>query len=172
MQDQNQIRTGHYGSANSDASLSTSRKTKKQKTNGTVLQVSRRLSTFINVYKHYGSIPGTSSSGSKIQDSRKNFLDPGSKILETTSWIQAPRFWKKFLGSKVWIQDPRLQKKLLGSEDNAFPDPRLGSAVDPRSFFCNLGSWILGPDLGSKKKDAGKNWRNCFLRRSCGVYLV
>ena len=69
-------------------------------------------------------------SGSKIQDSRKNFLDPRS-------------------GSK--IQDPRFQEKLLGST----AEPSLGSgkalSSDPRSFSWNLGSWILDPDLGSKK---------------------
>ena len=40
--------------------------------------------------------------------------------------------------------DVFFQKKLLGSEDKAFPDPRLGSAVDARSLF--LESWILDPD--------------------------
>ena len=120
------------------------------------------LQAFINVYKHYGSIavdldPRSKTLGktswtqdldprSKIQYYRKNFLDPRSG-----SKIQDPRLQKKLLGSKVWIQDPRFQKKLLGSEDKAFPDPRLGSAVDPRSFSWNLGSWILDPDLGSKK---------------------
>ena len=105
---------------------------------------------FINVYKHYGSTEKTYwiqglDPRSKIQDSGKNFLDPrsGSKILGKTSWIQGldPRSKiqdsrKNFLdprsGSK--IQDPRFQEKLLGSEDKAFPDPRLGSAVDPRGF--------------------------------------
>ena len=62
---------------------------------------------------------------SKIQDSRKNFLDPRS-------------------GSK--IQDPRFQEKLLGSKT------KLSQIRGyPRSFSWNLGSWILDPDLGSKK---------------------
>ena len=111
------------------------------------------LQAFINVYKHYGSIAVDLDPRSKIQDFRKNFLDPrsGSKIQDyrknfldprSGSKIQDPRLQKKLLGSKVWIQDPRFQKKLLGSEDKAFPDPRLGSAVDPRSFSWNLGSWI------------------------------
>ena len=76
---------------------------------------------FINVYKHRGSwiqdprskILGKTSwiqgldPRSKIQDSRKNFLDPRSGYK-----IQDPRFWEKLLGSKVWIQDPR--SKILG----------------------------------------------------------
>ena len=49
-------------------------------------------------------------------------------------------------GSIAVDLDPRskIPEKLLGSEDKAFPDPRLGSAVDPRSLF--LESWILDPD--------------------------
>ena len=107
------------------------------------------LQAFINVYKHYGSIavdldPRSKILGktswiqdldprSKIQDYRKNFLDP-----RFGSKIQDPRLQKKLLGSKVWIQDPRLQKKLLGST----AEPSLGSgkalSSDPRSFLCNL----------------------------------
>ena len=91
-------------------------------------------------------------------------LDPRSKILGKTSWIQGldPRskiqdYRKNFLdprsGSK--IQDPRLQKKLLGST----AEPSLGSgkalSSDPRSFFWNLRSWIQEVfsvilDLGSR----------------------
>ena len=93
-------------------------------------------------------IPGKTSwiQDPRFQDSRKNFLDPRSG-----SKIQDPRFQKKLLGSKVWIQDPRFQEKLLGST----AEPGLGSgkalSSDPRSFFWNLGSWILDPDLASKK---------------------
>ena len=101
---------------------------------------------FINVYKHYGPTAVDLDPRSKIQDYRKNFLDPRSG-----SKIQDPRLQKKLLGSKVWIQDPRFQEKLLGS--TAEPSPGSGKALssDPRSFFWNLGSWILDPDLGSKK---------------------
>ena len=60
------------------------------------------LQAFINVYKHYGSIAVDLDPRSKIQDFRKNFLDPRSG-----SKIQDPRLQKKLLGSKVWIQDPR-----------------------------------------------------------------
>ena len=113
---------------------------------------------FINVYKHYGSTEKTYW----IQG-----LDPRSKILGKTSWIQGLDPRSKILGKTSWIQgldprskiqdsrknsldprsgskiqDPRFQEKLLGSEDKAFPDPRLGSTVDPRSFSWNLGSWI------------------------------
>ena len=99
---------------------------------------------FINVYKHRGwwiqdprsKILGKTSwiqgldPRSKIQDSRKNFLDPRSG-----SKIQDPRFWEKLLGSTA--EPSRGSGKALSS--------------DPRSFSWNLGSWILGPDLGSKK---------------------
>ena len=124
---------------------------------------------FINVYKHYGPTAVDLDPRSKIQDYRKNFLDPrsGSKIQDSRknfldprsgSKIQDPRLQKKLLGSKVWIQDPRLQKKLLGSkvwiQDPRFQEKLLGSTAepslgsgkalssDPRSFFWNLGSWI------------------------------
>ena len=74
---------------------------------------------------------------SKIQDSRKNFLDPdlGSKKFFLESWILD-------LGSRPWIQEvfPRILD--LGSWIQT---------LDPRSFSQNLGSWILDPDLGSKK---------------------
>ena len=57
---------------------------------------------FINVYKHYGSIAVDLDPRSKIQDSRKNFLDPrsGSKIQDPRKNFLDPRS-----GSK--IQDPR-----------------------------------------------------------------
>ena len=42
---------------------------------------------FTNVYKRYGSIAADLDPRSKIQDSRKNFLDPRSG-----SKIQDPRF--------------------------------------------------------------------------------
>ena len=71
----------------------------------------------------------------KLLGSKVWIQDPRSKITEKTSWIQDLRLQKKLLGSKVRIQDPRLQEKLLGSEDKAFPDPRLGSAVDPKNGY-------------------------------------
>ena len=66
---------------------------------------------------------------SKIQDSRKNFLDPGSgsKKFFLESWILD-------LGSRPWIQKFFLESWIL--------DPDLGS----KKFF--LESWIL--DLGSR----------------------
>ena len=80
---------------------------------------------FTNVYKRYGSIAADLDPRSKIQDSRKNFLDPrsGSKKFFLESWILD-------LGSRPWIQEvfPRILD--LGS----------------KKFF--LGSWIL--DLGSR----------------------
>ena len=134
---------------------------------------------FINVYKHYGPTAVDLDPRSKIQDYRKNFLDPRSgskiqdprlqkKLLGSKVWIQDPRFQekllgskiqdprfqKKLLGSKVWIQDPRFQEKLLGSTAEPILGPGKALSSDPRSFLCNLGSWILDPDLGSKK---------CFL---------
>ena len=101
---------------------------------------------FINVYKHYGPTAVDLDPRSKIQDYRKNFLDPRSG-----SKIQDPRFQEKLLGSTA--------EPSLGSGKALSSDPRsffwnLGSwiqTLDPRSFFCNLGSWILDPDLGSKK---------------------
>ena len=79
------------------------------------------------------------------------------------------------------IQDSRinkiqeLQQRLLGSEDKAFPDPRLGSAVDPSSTStqslssrCNASSsrcqtqkhWRYEPDvrpaLGSVGREDGE----------------
>ena len=60
---------------------------------------------FINVYKHYGSIAVDLDPRSKIQDYRKNFLDPrsGSKKFFLESWILD-------LGSRPWIQEvfPRI----------------------------------------------------------------
>ena len=135
---------------------------------------------FINVYKHYGPTAVDLDPRSKIQDYRKNFLDPRSG-----SKIQDPKLQKNFLdprsGSK--IQDSR--KNFLDPQQNLVSDLGklclriqavfsgildlgsrpwiqevfsvildLGSwiqTLDPRSFFCNLGSWILDPDLGSKK---------------------
>ena len=84
---------------------------------------------FINVYKHYGSIAVDLDPRSKIQDSRKNFLDPrsGSKILGKTSWIQG--------------LDPRSKisrKNFLDPDLEVFPRILdLGSwiqTLDPRSF--------------------------------------
>ena len=102
--------------------------------------------SFLDVYKHFGSVavdldPRSKILGktswiqgldprSKIQDSRKNFLDPrsGSKIQDSRK-----NFWDPRSGSK--IQDPRSQKKLLGST----AEPSLGSgkalSSDPRSLF-------------------------------------
>ena len=90
---------------------------------------------FINVYKHYGSIAVDLDPRSKIQDYRKNFLDPrsGSKILGKTSWIQDPR--SKILGKTSWIQ-----------------------GLDPRSKILGKTSWIQGLDPRSKIQDSRKNF--------------
>ena len=45
--------------------------------------------------------------GSKMRDYRWNFLDPGSKILEKTSWIQGLDPTSKTPEKTSWIQDPR-----------------------------------------------------------------
>ena len=90
---------------------------------------------FINVYKHYGSIAVDLDPRSKIQDYRKNFLDPRSKILGKTSWIQG-------LDPRSKIQDSR--EDLLDPQQNLASD--LGKLclriqeVFPR--FLDLGSWI------------------------------
>ena len=120
------------------------------------------LQAFINVYKHYGSIavdldPRSKILGktswiqdldprSKIQDYRKNFLDPRSG-----SKIQDPRLQKKLLGSKVWIQDPRskIPEKTSWIRRQSFPRSGTRFCCGSKKFF--LESWILDPDLGSKK---------------------
>ena len=130
------------------------------------------LQAFINVYKHYGSIAvdldprskiqdyrNTSwiqgrDSRSKIQDSRKNFLDPRSG-----SKIQDPRFQEKLLGSKiqdsrknfgskVWIQDPRskITQNTSWIRRQSFPRSENRFCCGSKKFF--LESWIL--DLGSR----------------------
>ena len=93
---------------------------------------------FINVYKHRGCLDPRSKILGKtswIQGldprskiSRKNFLDPRSG-----SKIQDPRFWEKLLGSKVWIQDPR--SKILGKTSWI-------QGLDPRSKIPGKTSWI------------------------------
>ena len=73
---------------------------------------------FTNVYKRYGPIAADLDPRSKIQDSRKNFLDPrsGSKIQDSR---------KTFL-------DPRSGSKIQDSRKN-FLDPKSGSKIqDPR----------------------------------------
>ena len=114
---------------------------------------------FINVYKHYGPTAVDLDPRSKIQDYRKNFLDPRSG-----SKIQDPRLQKKLLGSKVWIQDPRSKitektswiqgldprSKIQDYRKN-FLDPRSGSKIqDPRFQEKLLGS-TAKPGLGSGK---------------------
>ena len=115
------------------------------------------LQAFINVYKHYGSIAVDLDPRSKIQDFRKNFLDPRSG-----SKIQDPRLQKKLLGSKVWIQDPRskITEKTIQGLDPRSKIPEKTSWIRRQSFprsgtrFCCgskkffLESWIL--DLGSR----------------------
>ena len=63
---------------------------------------------FINVYKHYGSIAVDLDPRSKIQDSRKNFLDPrsGSKKFFLESWILDPDLGSKKFFLESWILDP------------------------------------------------------------------
>ena len=98
---------------------------------------------FINVYKHYGSIAVDLDPRSKIQDFRKNFLDPRSG-----SKIQDPRLQKKLLGSKVWIQDPRskIPEKTSWIRRQSFPRSETRFCCGSKKFF--LESWIL--DLGSR----------------------
>ena len=94
---------------------------------------------FTNVYKRYGSIAADLDPRSKIQDSRKNFLDPrsGSKIqdLGKTSWIQGLDPRSKILGKTSWIQ-----------------------GLDPRSKILGKTSWIQGLDPRSKIQDSRKNF--------------
>ena len=101
------------------------------------------LQAFINVYKHYGSIAVDLDPRSKIQDFRKNFLDPRSG-----SKIQDPRLQKKLLGSKVWIQDPRskIPEKTSWIRRQSFPRSETRFCCGSKKFF--LESWIL--DLGSR----------------------
>ena len=121
---------------------------------------------FINVYQHYGSIavdldPRSKiqdyrknfldpRSGSKIQDSRKNFLDPRSKILGKTSWIQGLDPRSKIQDSRKNFLDPGSGSKIQDSRKN-FLDPRSGSKIqDPRFQGRLLGS-TAEPSLGSGK---------------------
>ena len=87
---------------------------------------------------------------SKIQDSRKNILDPQQnlfsdlgklclRIQEVFSGILDLGSKKFFLES--WILDPDLGSKKFFLESWIL-DPDLGS----KKFFCNLGSWILDPN--------------------------
>ena len=101
---------------------------------------------FINVYKHYGPTAVD--------------LDPRSKITEKTSWIQGLDPRSKIQDSRKNFLDPQqnlvsdLGKLCLRIQEVFSGILDLGSwiqTLDPRSFFCNLGSWILDPDLGSKK---------------------
>ena len=118
------------------------------------------LQAFINVYKHYGSIAVDLDPRSKIlgKTSWIWIQDPRSKITEKTSWIQGldPRskiqdYRKKLLGSKVWIQDPRskIPEKTSWIRRQSFPRSETRFCCGSKKFF--LESWILDPDLGSKK---------------------
>ena len=109
---------------------------------------------FINVYKHYGSKIQDyrknfldPRSGSKIQDPRKNFLDPRSKILGKTSWIQGLDPRSKIQDSRKNFLDPGSGSKIQDSRKN-FLDPRSGSKIqDSREDFLDP-QQNLASDLG------------------------
>ena len=85
---------------------------------------------FINVYKHYGPTAVDLDPRSKIQDYRKNFLDPrsGSKIQDSRKNFLDPQ---QNLVSDLGKLCLRIQEVFSGILD-------LGSwiqTLDPRSFF-------------------------------------
>ena len=96
---------------------------------------------FTNVYKRYGSIAADLDPRSKIlgKTSWIQGLDPRSKIQDSrkTSWIQGLDPRSKILGKTSWIQglDPR--SKIQDSRKN-FLDPRSGSKIqDSRKNFLD-----------------------------------
>ena len=121
------------------------------------------LQAFINVYKHYGSIVVDLDPRSKIQDPRKNFLDPrsGSKIQDYRRNFLDPQ---QNLVSDLGKLCLRIQEVFPGILD-------LGSwirTLDPRSFFWNLRSWIQEVfsvilDLGSWIQTLGPRSFFCNL---------
>ena len=99
---------------------------------------------FTNVYKRYGSIAAD--------------LDPRSKILGKTSWIQGLDPRSKIQDSRKNFLDPRSGSKIQDPRSKILGKTSWIQGLDPRSKILGKTSWIQGLDPRSKIQDSRKNF--------------